>query len=437
MEKHKIFISHSSVDKAIIDSILEALENRKVKCWIAPRDVRDKYARAITKAIESSQIFLLCLSTQSAQSEQVLNEIEMVYKANKRQENNIFIVPLLIEKIDIDAKEFDEIMYYIRRVNFITSSNNDPNEIADLIINKYKDILFTPNNSLIQNKAREESLYYSSERENHRLYIQNELTKKFDCDIYKEIFTDYQQLTILDVGCGNGDVIINRLNNYANSYQLFAFDKNPTIIEEAKKKYKNENTIFYTLDVTDDDFENKLRTFTRNNNIESFDVIHISMLLLHLKNPVRLLRILRRFLKASGTIFIKDIDDGSNFAYPDENHYFERIYEICEYNETSGERKNGRQIYYHLYSAGFQNITLKKNGLSSINMNYDEKDNFFSMYCKFVYEDTIWMYEKYPNDKKAIEHYEWFKTNIESIYDLFMRNDFIFNLGFHIYVAKK
>jgi hypothetical protein len=36
----KVFISHSSKDKAIADAICEHLESAGTRCWIAPRDIQ-------------------------------------------------------------------------------------------------------------------------------------------------------------------------------------------------------------------------------------------------------------------------------------------------------------------------------------------------------------------------------------------------------------
>ena len=36
---HDVFISYSSQDKAVADAACARLESRKIRCWIAPRDV--------------------------------------------------------------------------------------------------------------------------------------------------------------------------------------------------------------------------------------------------------------------------------------------------------------------------------------------------------------------------------------------------------------
>lgn len=47
--QYDVFISYSSLDKQIADAVYSNLENNKIRCWIAPRDILpgDTYGRAI------------------------------------------------------------------------------------------------------------------------------------------------------------------------------------------------------------------------------------------------------------------------------------------------------------------------------------------------------------------------------------------------------
>lgn len=75
---HDVFISYSSYDKTIADAVCAKLESRRIRCWIAPRDVLagTDYAESIINAIEGCQIVVLILSANSNNSPQVKREIE-------------------------------------------------------------------------------------------------------------------------------------------------------------------------------------------------------------------------------------------------------------------------------------------------------------------------------------------------------------------------
>lgn len=438
MGNKEVFVSYAHEDLEKVKEIVDCLEGQGVYCWYAPRDVgARRYAKAICDAIESARIFLLMLSKHSAVSEHVLNEVEMAYNKRRASNGNLVIQTLCLEQLDTDSPEFDEIMYYIRRINFIQADSFvSPLNLAEQFIDANKSILHI--SKINKPKPDATSEYYSSRREDNRLEIQNRLVRAFDIDVYRKYLSGYECPVVLDVGCGNGAQIMDRLASVCRDYRLAGIDRDGQKIAEATERFSREGRAkFLRLDISDEEFEDKLAEFSRECGYEKYDVINISMLLLHIKSKCALLRVLRRMLKDDGVVIIKDIDDGLNFAFPDEEGVFDRIYRICDNNETSGLRKNGRRIYTNLYRAGYRNIILEKEGMTSIGMNYDEKEDFFNMYFRMILGDVRWMHEKYPDNRDIEEEYNWYKENYERISEMFMCEDFVFSLGFQIYVAKK
>jgi TPR repeat protein len=92
---HKVFICHSSSDKAVADAACAALEAQRIPCWIAPRDILagEEYGESIIEAIGECQIMLLVFSAQANNSPQVRREIERGVSKAK------IIVPFRIEDI--------------------------------------------------------------------------------------------------------------------------------------------------------------------------------------------------------------------------------------------------------------------------------------------------------------------------------------------------
>ena len=90
-----IFISYSSKNKAIADAVCHKLEERKMKCWIAPRDILpgSNYAEELIKAIDGSKLFVLIFSKDSNQSQHVLRECERAVS------HGIPIVPFRISDV--------------------------------------------------------------------------------------------------------------------------------------------------------------------------------------------------------------------------------------------------------------------------------------------------------------------------------------------------
>ncbi|HNT66896.1 MAG TPA: TIR domain-containing protein [bacterium] len=96
---HDVFICHSHEDRNIAFELCEKLEKENFQCWIAPRNIPpgEDWPSAIMKAIESSKILILILSSHSKASPQVLRELE---RAITRR---IFILPLRFENMQLDG----------------------------------------------------------------------------------------------------------------------------------------------------------------------------------------------------------------------------------------------------------------------------------------------------------------------------------------------
>ena len=341
------------------------------------------------------------------------------------------IQPILTEQFDLDLPEYGEMMYYIRRIQFINAvANANYDKLIDDIINSQPELIKTAT-------QRADSQYIVQDVEDERLKIQNNLLDFFDKDIYKRVFDCYETPAILDVGCGTGKMILSKINNL-KTFSYLGVDKSRKRINSAiELNHDMENIHFYEMDVEAENFTTEIHTLMKKLNIDGFDIINISMLLLHLRKPDNLLYALNECLSDRGTLVIRDIDDGLNFAYPDPTNAFERIYKICNNDEQSGNRRNGRQIFNNLKKAGFKNIKLERQGLNSIGMSEREKECFFQMYFPFTKDNCKLMSEKYPWNTEYREDSIWYEANYNDIRELFLQPDFVFSLGFMTYTATK
>jgi len=96
---HEVFVSYSSKDKTIADAVVASMESNGIRCWYAPRDIRsgDDWGNAITKAVDSSKIFLLIFSGHANQSQRVLDELNLAISCE------IPILPFRIENLEPDG----------------------------------------------------------------------------------------------------------------------------------------------------------------------------------------------------------------------------------------------------------------------------------------------------------------------------------------------
>jgi hypothetical protein len=105
---HDVFISYSSQDpdkrdKKVADAICSAFENKKIRCWIAPRDVLPgmEYGSEIMKAIGACRILILVFSSYANTSPHVRREVERAVSKVK------IIIPFRVEEVlPTDAMEY-------------------------------------------------------------------------------------------------------------------------------------------------------------------------------------------------------------------------------------------------------------------------------------------------------------------------------------------
>ena len=93
---HDVFVSYSSKDKAIADTIVAALENNQIRCWYAPRDIKpgEDWGNAITTAVINARIFLMIFSGNANQSQRVLDELNFAIS------QQAVILPFRIENLE-------------------------------------------------------------------------------------------------------------------------------------------------------------------------------------------------------------------------------------------------------------------------------------------------------------------------------------------------
>lgn len=106
-----VFISYASQDKNIADAVCAKLEDKKIRAWIAPRDVPAgaNFADSIISAINQCKVLVLIWSQDSNISAHILNELHQAF------EQGILIIPFRIQ----DVQPTNAMRYYIGRTQWL------------------------------------------------------------------------------------------------------------------------------------------------------------------------------------------------------------------------------------------------------------------------------------------------------------------------------
>jgi TIR domain len=135
--RHTIFISYSSKDKATAAALCAHLEKAQLKCWMAPRDIAPgkDYAASIIEAINQSAIMILVFSQHSNDSDHVLNEVERAF--NKK----ITIIPFRIT----DTIPSASMEYFLSLKHWLDAFENKPSQYFKEVQKICNELLDNPN----------------------------------------------------------------------------------------------------------------------------------------------------------------------------------------------------------------------------------------------------------------------------------------------------
>jgi TIR domain len=95
----RIFISHSSRDRHIAETLCAALEKRGLPCWISSRDVAggDNYQEAVFRAIRSAKVMVLVFTANANRSDEIKKELALA------SQSRLIVIPLRAENVTPDA----------------------------------------------------------------------------------------------------------------------------------------------------------------------------------------------------------------------------------------------------------------------------------------------------------------------------------------------
>lgn len=230
-----VFISyHTKSSSHITEAVCNALENQKIKCWYAPRNISGSYAKSITQAINKCKIFLIILNKESSYSEDVLNEINLAVERVRKGED-ISIIPFQTSEEDIS----DDAKYYLGRIHWVDAITPPLEQRINELTSRISYILKKDQRQIDQIKNTQTltsnfliTLNNFFGRENELKFIENNLSK------YGKIFIEGMG------GIGKSELVKKYLSENKNKFDkiIYASYENnlvDTIIKEQNFKITN------------------------------------------------------------------------------------------------------------------------------------------------------------------------------------------------------
>ena len=106
IQRYSCFISYSTKDQEFAERLHADLQNKGVRCWFAPHDLRigDKILDEIDAAIRLRDKVLLILSEHSIKSDWVEDEVTAGFE-EERKRGQIVLFPVRLDEMVMEADE--------------------------------------------------------------------------------------------------------------------------------------------------------------------------------------------------------------------------------------------------------------------------------------------------------------------------------------------
>ena len=200
------------------------------------------------------------------------------------------------------------------------------------------------------------SQFEEKQKELDRLKHQARAARQLELQVLKRCGLSSGMKT-LDLACGPG-VVSCVIAEIASPAPVLGIDLDPELLEQGKMLAADgniDNLSFsqgnvYELDIEDD----------------SYDFVYARFLFQHLEHSDKALAEIHRVVKPGGTVAIVDVDDDWLTLYP-EPKYFRRFVRRAARNQQSygGDRFVGRKLGYKLSQAGFEDINVNVDTVTS------------------------------------------------------------------------
>ncbi len=279
-------------------------------------------------------------------------------------------------------------------------------------------------------------LVFQDKKEIERLKSQCNLFLEYETPVIDDVLKSKGgKVSVLDVGCNEGDKTVSLFS--ADSVEkVIGLEYNKDLAEKAQSKFGDDRFSFYSLDVESDDFLSRIGDIMKRENVEAFDVIYLSVVLLHLKDPDALLLKLKPLLKDDGTLVIVEGDDSSSFLVPDEEGLLKGFLEILNKDKYSGNRTLGKTIEKRLVKSGYI-IALPVNAIAAGLGEREKKKVIYTVFFSYLKEDVAILLKEEKDNEEYKAWAKWLRENSSKLEKIIKSDDSYINMGMKILVCHK
>ena len=276
---------------------------------------------------------------------------------------------------------------------------------------------------------------YQDPREQARLAAQNHLMRAYEAPVLELLFRGRSGLRILDVGCNDGGKTLERFSR-PETARVLGLEYHSDLVTRAEKSCADSRFLFRTCDVETEAFPEQLFRIMEESGIEAFDLIHLSFILMHLKDPERLLAALSGVLAPGGQLLLVEPDDTVSFISEDPDGLFSEFLGYLKTDPFAGDRGCGGRIFSMLGRMGFQKVYLASSLIEAEQNEPKKKDDLFQMFFSYLPFDMEFLLQKEPERAEYRRCAAWLHSHFTALKEQILQCRKI-GMGVFIMTCKK
>ena len=269
-----------------------------------------------------------------------------------------------------------------------------------------------------------------------RLRVQNKLLACYEMPVLEQIFAGGRELTVLDIGCNDGMKTVERFAVDAVS-RVIGLEYNPGLAQKAQQTYGDERFSFYAFDVEAEGFAERLRAIMEERQVDGFDVIYLSFVLMHLRDVSNLLTAIRPFLKENGKLFILEANDRVSTLSNDPNGLLGEFLEILRKEPYSGNREVGAVIGEKLADCRYRDIYVWHDFVSAGEGESEKKQAMFTTFFTYLPEDILLLLAAQPEREEYRTWSAWLDRHYEGLKELILQDKSSIAMGIRMLTCSK
>lgn len=288
----------------------------------------------------------------------------------------------------------------------------------------------------------EDLIVFQDDKEIERLRVQNKLLSSYERPALDAIFgncakrcEDGEKMAVLDIGCNDGEKTVS-IFSYNSISNVVGLEYNKKLAQKAQKEFGNDKFFFSTLDVESDDFSESLSKIMKEKGIKAFDCIYLSFVLMHLKNPQKLLMTLHGLLKEEGALVIVEANDCVSSLSGDNDHLLAIFLDILNRDKYSGNRSLGASVEQMAKACGYEDVHIWCDAVSAGYGEQAKKQAIVTTFFSYLEEDVdILLKEEDCEEYRKWK--DWLTCHLPKLESLILKEDSEISMGMKIISCDK